>query len=68
VFGFARSLEQERLVVLLNFSQEQRTISLEGTGATNVLLSTVLDRLGETIGSEFTLEPNEAVIGVIADL
>jgi alpha-glucosidase len=63
VFGFARSLGQEKLIVLLNFSQDRRTFSLEGTAPTRVLLSTVRDRSGETIGSEFTLAPNEAVIG-----
>jgi hypothetical protein len=56
-------LGQEKLIVLLNFSQDRRTFSLEGTAPTRVLLSTVRDRSGETIGSEFTLAPNEAVIG-----
>ena len=46
VFGFARSLGQERLIVLLNFSQGRRTVSLESDRAT-VLLSTARERSGE---------------------
>ena len=61
VFGFARSLGQERLIVLLNFSHERRTVSLERDRAT-VLLSTVRDRSGERAASDLTLDPNEAVI------
>jgi alpha-glucosidase len=62
VLCLARSLELERLVVLLNFSQERRTVPFDNIVPTSALLSTVLDRSGETIESEFTLEPNEAVI------
>jgi alpha-glucosidase len=61
VFGFARSLGQERQIVLLNFSQERRTVSLEND-RTTVLLSTARDRPGERIESQITLDPNEAVI------
>ena len=61
VFGFARSLGQERLIVLLNFSQGRRTVSLESDRAT-VLLSTARERSGEKTASELTLDPNEAVI------
>jgi alpha-glucosidase len=61
VFGFARSLGQEKLIVLLNFSQERRTVSLESDRAT-VLLSTVRDWSGETTASDLTLNPDEAVI------
>jgi hypothetical protein len=61
VFGFARSLGQEKLIVLLNFSQERRTVSLESDRAT-VLLSTVRDWSGERTASELTLNPDEAVI------
>jgi alpha-glucosidase len=61
VLGFARSLGQERLIVLLNFSQERRSVSLESARAT-ILLSTVRDRSGERAASEFTLDPNEAAI------
>ena len=60
-FGFARSLGQERLIVLLNFSQGRRTVSLESDRAT-VLLSTARERSGENTASELTLDPNEAVI------
>ena len=61
VFGFARSLGQEKLIVLLNFSQERRTVSLESARAT-VLLSTVRDWSGERTASDLTLNPDEAVI------
>jgi alpha-glucosidase len=36
VFGFARSSGQEKLIVLLNFSQERRTVSFERTAPTTV--------------------------------
>jgi hypothetical protein len=61
VFGFARSVGQEKLIVLLNFGHERRTVSLGSERAT-VLLSTVRDRSGERAAPEFTLDPNEAVI------
>ena len=61
VFGFARSVGQEKLIVLLNFSHERRTVSL-GSDRATVLFSTVRDRSGERAASEFTLDPNEAVI------
>ncbi|HET7851781.1 MAG TPA: alpha-amylase family glycosyl hydrolase [Methyloceanibacter sp.] len=62
VFGFVRSLGQERLIVLLNFSQERRSVLLEGSEAATVLLSTARDRSGERIASQITLDANEAVI------
>jgi hypothetical protein len=55
-------LGQETLIVLLNFSQERRRVSLEGSDPANVLLSTARDRSGERIDSQITLDPNEAVI------
>ena len=61
VFGFARSVGQEKLIVLLNLSHERRMVSL-GSDRATVLLSTVRDRSGERAASEFTLDPNEAVI------
>ena len=67
VFGFARSSGQEKLIMLLNFSRERRTVSFESAVPTTVLLSTVRDRSGETVGSEFTLDPNEAVISATPD-
>jgi hypothetical protein len=55
-------LGQERLIVLLNFSQERRRVSLERCDRANVLLSTACDRSGERIDSQITLDPNEAVL------
>ncbi len=63
VFGYARSSGQETLIVLLNFSQEPRTVLFESPAAATVLLSTARNRSGETVGSGFSLAPNEAVIG-----
>jgi alpha-glucosidase len=61
VFGFARSVGQEKLIVLLNFSHERRMVSL-GSARAKILLSTVRDRSGERAVSDLTLDPNEAVI------
>ena len=62
VFGFARSMGQEKLIVLLNYSQDRRRVSLEGSDRATVLLSTARDRSDESVASEVTLNPNEAVI------
>jgi alpha-glucosidase len=62
VFGFARSSGKERLIVLLNFSQERRRVSLDKRDRATVLLSTARDRSGERIESQITLDPNEALI------
>jgi alpha-glucosidase len=62
VFGFARTYEQEHLIVLLNFSGEERQISCEPSGSTIILLSTARNRSGERVASEVILGPNEAVI------
>jgi alpha-glucosidase len=67
VFGYARSAGQEKLIVLLNFSQERRRVSLERSEPATVLLSTELDRSGETLASTLTLDPNEAVISVTTE-
>ena len=61
VFGFARSVGQEKLIVLLNFGQERRMVSL-GSARAMVLLSTIRDRSGERTASDLALDPNEAVI------
>jgi alpha-glucosidase len=64
VFGFARSSGQERLIVLLNLSQERRNVSLERSNPAAVMLSTAHDRSGERIACQIALDPNEAVIMV----
>jgi alpha-glucosidase len=64
VFGFVRSSGQEKLIVLLNFSQEQRRVSFERSDPARILLSTEFDRSGETFASMLTLDPNEAVISI----
>src|SRR5262245_34883668 len=62
VFGFARSSGQEKLIVLLNFSEERRCVSLERLDRATLLLSTTRDRSGEKTVSILTLDRNEAVI------
>jgi alpha-glucosidase len=62
VFGFARGLGRERLIVLLNFSEQRRRVTLNRSDRARVLLSTACDRSGERTVSELTLAPNEAVI------
>lgn len=62
VFGFVRSSGQEKLIVLLNFGQEGRSVSLGRSDRTTVLFSTARDRTGERIASKLTLDPNEAMI------
>ena len=62
VFGYARRSGQEKLIVLLNFSQGQRSVLLERSGHARVLLSSARARSGERTAAELTLDPNEAVI------
>jgi alpha-glucosidase len=67
VLGFARSWGPEKLIVLLNFSQEQRRTSFERSDPAIILLSTERDRSGETLASTLTLDPNEAVISITTE-
>jgi alpha-glucosidase len=61
VLCYERAFAGERVVVALNLSSSPRTVShlaMQGT----VLLSTALDRDGESVAGELALRPDEGVI------
>jgi alpha-glucosidase len=62
VLAFARRYENETLIMLLNFGQEERLVSFEPSRPATTLLTTGLDRAGERMASDFRLFPNEGVI------
>jgi alpha-glucosidase len=55
----------ERLVVALNFGHETESVALPRRSA-RVLVSTHLDRVGETLTETCTLRPDEGVIALVA--
>lgn len=62
VFAYLRSHEQERKLVVINFSAQPQQFSLSG-GTGTILLSTHPDRKAETISlSAFTLHSHEGLI------
>jgi alpha-glucosidase len=60
VISYQRSDGGERLEILLNFGHEPERVRLQAPG--KVLLSTHLDRAGETLSENCDLRPNEGVI------
>lgn len=63
VLVYERELGPERLIVLLNFADNARDVSLPQTEAQRrILLSTCLDREGEAVGRALELRPHEGVI------
>ena len=61
VLAFERTLGEEHLLVLLNFGREQVTVPLTQERG-RIMLSTTLEREGESLGPEATLAPDEGVI------
>lgn len=63
VLVYERELGAERLIVLLNFGDKIRDVSLPQTEAQrSVLLSSFLDRFGEPVGRTINLRAHEGVI------
>ena len=61
-FVYERQADGQRLIVALNFSAQEQTLSLSGMGMGKVILSTMLDRDEEVNFSDFTLRSNEGCI------
>jgi alpha-glucosidase len=57
---YERRKGAERLLVALNFGHEPENVAL--TGGASVVLSTHLDRAGETLSGRCTVRPDEGVI------
>jgi alpha-glucosidase len=63
VFAFSRHDGTERVVVALNFASRPGTVDLGARGDTaEVLVSTALDRAGETSIAPLELRPNEGLV------
>jgi alpha-glucosidase len=68
VFAFERVSLEQRVVVALNLSHEQRTLALtDDVTDVQILLSTCLDR-GEHVSGELRLRPDEGIIGLVSKL
>lgn len=61
IYAYTRTLDQQQVLVLLNFSKKQATITLEETTKTGTLLINNYDRLDAKEG-QITLQPYQAII------
>ena len=61
IYAYTRTLDQQQVLVLLNFSKKQATITLEETTKTGTLLINNYDRLDAREG-QITLQPYQAII------
>ena len=66
ILVYERRHEEQRLLVALNFSCEERHVSAPAETIKEILISTNLDRSGETT-PELKLRPNEGVIAHTTD-
>lgn len=61
-FVYMRQYNDQRLIVALNMSQQEQTMTFYGFDRGNVLLSTHLDREGLERMADFSLRPDEGCI------
>ena len=61
IYAYTRTLDEQQVLVLLNFSKKQATITLEETTNTGTLLINNYDRLDAKEG-QITLQPYQAII------
>ena len=61
-FVYERWTEDQRLLIALNFSGQDQTLSLSGLGKGRIVLSTRMDREEEVDLAGFTLQANEGCI------
>lgn len=61
IYAYTRTLDEQQVLVLLNFSKKQATITLEETTKTGTLLINNYDRLDAKEG-QITLQPFQAII------
>jgi alpha-glucosidase len=61
-FIYQRATEKERLLIALNFTDEDQTFSLADMDKAKLLLSTHLDRTGGIGLKDISLRPNEGLI------
>jgi alpha-glucosidase len=61
-YGYLRSADAERRLIVLNFSAEAQRLHLAGFTSGTIVLSTALDRTGPIAGRELELRPHEGVV------
>ena len=61
IYAYTRTLDEQQVLVLLNFSKKQASITLEETTKTGTLLINNYDRLDAKEG-QITLQPFQAII------
>lgn len=61
IYAYTRTLDEQQVLVLLNFSKKQASITLEETTNTGTLLINNYDRLDAKEG-QITLQPYQAII------
>lgn len=61
IFGFIREFENEKALILINFSKDNQTIQLP-KGEWKMVLSTYMDTPVRNIKNEFNLRPSEGFI------
>jgi alpha-glucosidase len=66
VFAYLRDLGDERLLIALNFGATASDLSLIAMGSVSVLLSTYMDRAGETLADVLRLRGNEGIICIVS--
>jgi alpha-glucosidase len=62
VLVYERGSQERRLLIALNFHDEERILNLPAGQAMRVMLSTHLDRDGEVVRGSASLRPNEGLI------
>ncbi len=61
-FAFERRLGDQRIIVALNLSGQDRRVVLPDLGAGEIVMSTALDRSGPVVLADFTLRGNEGLM------
>jgi len=61
-FAYQRQSEDQRILVALNFSDQEQRLDWAYTGSGEIVLSTGLDRQGQVELANFYLRPNEGCI------
>jgi alpha-glucosidase len=62
VLVYERGSQERRLLVALNFHDEERILNLPAGQAMRVMLSTHLDRDGEVVRGSASLRPDEGLL------
>jgi alpha-glucosidase len=62
LLAYLRERDGQRFLVALNFGSAQQTLDLSALGSGRIVLSTALDRAGESASRALVLQADEGVI------